>query len=146
MTVDSPLQRHREGKTQFKWSRECFQVLNLSKSELGLCFWKSESKIGLACVHVCVSICALMLRRGDTWDSLGPRPLGEMNRLCQGHIHSWPVFQNIWKEGFFFSFSLKMSSCFPLTYFWKLLWFGKKNVAIKSAWFLTKGLQATMVG
>lgn len=37
-----------------------------------------------------------------TWNSLGPGPLQEMNRLCQGHIPSWSCVSE-YLEGFFFS-------------------------------------------
>lgn len=80
------------------------------------------------------------------WAAPGPRPLGEMNMPRQGHIHSRPAFQNIRKEGIFFPFSLKMSSCFPLSYIRKLLWFGKETVPVKAAWFLTTGPRAAVVG
>lgn len=39
-----------------------------------------------------------------------------------------------------------MSSCFPLSYFRKLLGFGKKKVAVKSAGVLTQALWASAAG
>lgn len=50
-------------------------------------------------MQMCVGACVLHMR--GAWAALGPRPLGELNMLCQGHIHSQPAFQNLWKEGIF---------------------------------------------
>ena len=139
----SPLQGDREGKTQFQWSREYFWMLaSRVPWEIFLCIsQKSKSQDRSLCMNV--DVCP----RGKAWDSLEASwPLGEMTLLCQGHIHSWSWVSDNLGGRIFFSFSFKMSGCFPLSYFWKLLWFGKEKVAVKSAWFLTQGLRGTVVG
>lgn len=58
------------------------------------------------CVHVCEHVCfhswvstSIGVAVEESRGSLESRPLEKRNRLCQGHIHSWPESQNIGKEG-----------------------------------------------
>ena len=49
-------------------------------------FKKGKSQGRTVCVNV--DVCP----GGKAWDSLEPRPLGEVTLLCQGHIHSFLLF------------------------------------------------------
>lgn len=71
--------------------------------------------------------------RGKAWDSLeASRPTPWRNDSVVSRSHSFLVlgFRWFWRKNFF-SFSFKMSGCFPLSDFRKLLWFGKKKSGSK---------------